>query len=85
MDAFDAVLEFGILAHVLLKLRCWDCGHEKLVAFSCKPRGTCPSVVRRTAHGTDGGAPAHLSPPHPPRCPYSTVHPPFTRTATSVA
>jgi hypothetical protein len=31
-DEFDAFLEFGILAHGFLRLRC---AHEKLVAFSC--------------------------------------------------
>ena len=35
-DEFDAFLECGILAHGFLRLRCGDCGHDKLVAFSCK-------------------------------------------------
>ena len=30
---FDAFLESGILAHGCLRLRCGDCGHDKLVAF----------------------------------------------------
>ena len=34
-DEFDAFLECGILAHGFLRLRCGDCGHDKLVAFSC--------------------------------------------------
>jgi len=38
-DKFDAFLECGILAHGFLRLRCDDCGHDKLVAFSCKRRG----------------------------------------------
>ena len=38
-DEFDAFLECGILAHGFLRLRCGDCGHDKLVAFSCKRRG----------------------------------------------
>ena len=42
-DEFDAFLECGILAHGCLRLRCGDCGHDKLVAFSCKRRGFCPS------------------------------------------
>jgi hypothetical protein len=42
-DDFDGFLECGILAHGFLKLRCAGCGHEKLVAFSCKRRGICPS------------------------------------------
>jgi len=33
-----------------VRLRCADCAHEKLVAFSCKRRGFCPSRgARRTA------------------------------------
>ena len=40
---FDAFLECGILAYGFLRLRCTDCSHEKLVAFSCKWRGFCPS------------------------------------------
>ena len=47
---FDAFLECGILAHGFLRLRCGDCSHDTLVAFSCKRRGLQP-VVRRPAHG----------------------------------
>ena len=44
------------LAHGFLRLRCGDCGHEKLVAFSCKRRGFCPSCgARRMAQSA-----AHL-------------------------
>ena len=39
---FDAFLVCGMLAYGFLRLRCGDCGH-KLVAFSCKRRGSCPS------------------------------------------
>ena len=44
---FDAFHECGILAHGFLRLRCGDCGHDKLVAFSCKRRGFCPSCGAR--------------------------------------
>ncbi len=37
-DEFEAFLECGILAHGFLRLRCGGCGHDKLVAFSCKPQ-----------------------------------------------
>jgi hypothetical protein len=55
---FDAFLECGILAHGFLRLRCADCAHEKLVAFSCKRRGICPScgarrMVETAAHLVD--------------------------------
>ena len=42
-DEFAAYLDCGILAHGFLRLRCDGCGHEKLVAFSCKRRGFYPS------------------------------------------
>ena len=35
-DEFDAFLVCGILAHGFLRLRCGDCGDDKLVAFSCR-------------------------------------------------
>jgi len=41
-DEFDAFLECGILAHGFLRLLCANCGHDKLVALSCKRRGFCP-------------------------------------------
>jgi len=46
-DEFDALLECGILAHGFLRLRCGECGHDKLLAFSCKRRGFCPSCGAR--------------------------------------
>ncbi len=56
-DEFDAFLECGILAHGFLRLRCAACGHDKLLAFSCKRRGFCPSCgARRWTACT--GAPA---------------------------
>ena len=46
-DEFDAFLECGILATGFLRLRCGDCGHDKLVACSCKRRGFFPSCGAR--------------------------------------
>jgi Ribosomal protein S27E len=46
-EEFDAFLECGILAHGFLRLRCADCAHEKLIAFSCKRRGFCPACGAR--------------------------------------
>jgi len=46
-DEFEAFLQCGILAHGFLRVRCADCAHEKLVAFSCKRRGFCPSCGAR--------------------------------------
>ena len=51
-DEFEAFLECGILAHGFLRVRCADCAHEKLVAFSCKRRGFCPSCGARRMAGS---------------------------------
>ena len=40
---FDAFLQCGRLENGFLRVVCDDCKHEKLVAFSCKKRGICPS------------------------------------------
>jgi len=40
-DEFDAFLECGILAHGFQRLRCGECGHDKLLAFRRKRRGFC--------------------------------------------
>ena len=42
-----AYLRCGILAHGFLRLRCDACGHDRLVPFSCKRRGFCPSCGGR--------------------------------------
>ncbi|MBC7691748.1 MAG: transposase zinc-binding domain-containing protein [Methylotenera sp.] len=44
---FEAFLRCGILAHGFLRLKCGDCKHEKIVAFSCKKRGFCSSCGGR--------------------------------------
>ena len=44
---FEAFLRCGILAHGFLRVRCEDCKHEKIVAFSCKKRGFCSSCGGR--------------------------------------
>jgi hypothetical protein len=46
-DDFRAYLACGILAHGFARARCGDCGTERLVAFSCKGRGVCPSCNAR--------------------------------------
>ncbi|MFO1455070.1 MAG: transposase [Steroidobacteraceae bacterium] len=44
---FDAYLKCGRLEEGFLRLRCEQCHAEKLVAFSCKKRGFCPSCGAR--------------------------------------
>ena len=53
---FESFLKCGLLAHGFLRLQCEACKQEKLVAFSCKRRGFCPSCgAKRMAENT-----AHL-------------------------
>ncbi len=66
-DEFDAFLECGILAHCFLGLRCSDCGHDKLVAFSCKRRGFCPSCGARRMAQTAAHLVEHVIPHVPVR------------------
>ena len=66
-DEFDAFLECGILAHGFLRLRCGDCGRDKLVAFSCKRRGFCPSCGARRMSQTAAHLVDHVIPDVPVR------------------
>jgi len=55
---FRAYLRCGILAYGFARAHCDTCGHERLIAFSCKGRGICPSCNARrmaelAAHLTD--------------------------------
>ena len=45
--ALRKYLECGIFAHCFARARCDDCGHDYLVAFSCKGRSVCPSCNTR--------------------------------------
>ena len=62
-EEFDAFLDCGILARGFLRLRCADCAHEKLVAFSCNVARLL-SGLWRPAHGGDGRPPGRSR--HPP-------------------
>lgn len=49
---FDAYLRCGDLREGFLRIHCAGCGHDRLVPFSCKGRGFCPSCGgRRMAEG----------------------------------
>ena len=49
---FEAYLKCGRLEHGFLRVCCADCHAERLVAFSCKRRGFCPSCgARRMTEG----------------------------------
>ena len=66
-DAFEAFLECGILAHGFLRLRCGDCGNDKLLAFCCKRRGFCPSCGARRMAQTAAHLVDHVIPQVPVR------------------
>jgi len=42
-----AFLHCGILAHGFVRVHCDECGLDRVVAFSCKGRGFCPSCGGR--------------------------------------
>ncbi|MGH7323535.1 MAG: transposase [Candidatus Rokuibacteriota bacterium] len=61
-DEFREFLTCGILAHGLARLRCEGCGLDRLLPFSCKGRGFCPScggrrMTERAAHAVDAVVP----------------------------
>lgn len=50
---FEEYLKCGRLEHGFLRVRCQHCAAERLVAFSCKRRGFCPSCgARRMAESS---------------------------------
>ena len=58
IDEFRVYLERGQFGPGFLRCHCDGCGHDMLVAFSCKRRGVCPSCATRrmcneAAHLTD--------------------------------
>src|SRR5438270_13262143 len=44
---FRSFLECGIPADGFLRVHCDSCGRDRIVAFSCKCRGWCPSCGGR--------------------------------------
>ena len=65
--AFEKYLECGIFAHGFARARCDDCGHDILVAFSCKGRGVCPSCTTRRMAETAAHLTDHVFPRLPVR------------------
>lgn len=45
-------LRCGVFAHGFVRCHCDTCGHDLLVAFSCKGRGICPSCAGRRMSNT---------------------------------
>ena len=48
----DEYLRCGLLEHGFVRVKCTDCGFERLVGFSCKRRGFCPSCLGRRMSDT---------------------------------
>lgn len=66
-DEIDAYLRCGILAQGFLRVRCKDCGFDRVVGFSCKRRGFCPSCLGRRMADTAAFCVDHLVPKAPAR------------------
>lgn len=66
-EEFEAYLKCGRLEHGFLRVRCESCQAEKLVAFSCKRRGFCPSCGARRMVETAALLVDQVLPPRPVR------------------
>jgi hypothetical protein len=64
---FRQYLTCGILANGFARARCDHCGHDYLVAFSCKGRGVCPSCNTRRMDETAAHLVDHVFPQVPVR------------------
>lgn len=64
---FHRYLECGILANGFARARCAGCGHDFLVAYSCKGRGVCPSCNARRMVETAAHLADHVIPRLPVR------------------
>jgi len=51
-EELRSYLRCGVFAHGFVRARCDACGHDLLVAFSCKGRGVCPSCAGRRMANT---------------------------------
>ena len=67
LEEFEAYLKCGRLEQGFLRVKCEACRHEKLVAFSCKRRGFCPSCGARRMAETAAHLVDHVLPEQPIR------------------
>jgi hypothetical protein len=51
-DELRGYLRCGVFAHGFVRAHCDTCGHDLLVAFSCKARSVCPSCAGRRMANT---------------------------------
>jgi hypothetical protein len=66
-DEFRAFLECGVLARGFIRVRCASRSHDRLVAFSCRRRGWCPSCGGRRMAETAAHLVDHVFPEVPVR------------------
>ena len=59
----EAYLDCGLLCRGFAGLKCEDCGERRLVAFSCKGRGFCPSCTGRRMNATAANLMEWMLPP----------------------
>ena len=59
----EAYLGCGLLCRGFARLKCEDCGERRLVAFSCKGRGFCPSCTGRRMNATAANLIERVLPP----------------------
>ena len=63
----SAYLECGLLCRGFARLRCGACADSRVVAFSCKGRGFCPSCLGRKMSATAANLVEHVMPRAPLR------------------
>ncbi len=63
----SSYLECGLLCRGFARLRCGACAESRVVAFSCKGRGFCPSCLGRKMSATAANLVEHVMPRAPLR------------------
>ena len=58
----DEYLRCGLLEYGFIRVQCTDCKFERLVGFSCKRRGFCPSCLGRRMSDTAVWLTEHVIP-----------------------
>jgi hypothetical protein len=59
----EGYLDCGLLCRGFARLKCEGCGERRLVAFSCKGRGSCPSCTGRRMNATSANLIERVLPP----------------------
>ncbi len=59
----EAYFDCGLLCRGFARLKCQDCGEGRLVSFSCKGRGFCPSCTGRRMNATAANLMERVLPP----------------------